>query len=185
MLMQLAALAGALFVGLALLAVLYVLGMRAKSRFVLGPLIWLQRAVINPRQLRSAGTPGAYAAVVRHRGRTSGRQYETPVGAVATDDGFAIGLVYGSWSNWLKNVLASGSATIVYEGSTYEVDRPEVVPMQSVESYFTAGDRRGFHLFAVNQALRLRRVLPAGTSARSALPAVDSARSRLGVPANT
>lgn len=158
MLIQLVTVAGALFVGLALIALVYVLGMRAKSPLVLVPLIWLQRTFINPRQLRSAGTPGAYASVVRHRGRTSGRLYETPVGAVATDDGFVIGLVYGSRSNWLKNVLASGSATIVHEGHTYEVDRPEVVSMRSVESQFTTGDQRGFHMLAVNHALRLRRV---------------------------
>lgn len=168
MLIQLATLAGALFVGLAVIALVYVLGMRAKSPLVLSPLIRLQRAFINPRQMRSAGTPGAYASVIRHRGRTSGRPYETPVGAVATDDGFVIGLVYGSRSNWLKNVLASGSAAIVHEGHTYEVDRPEVVPMRSVESQFTAGDQRGFRWFAVKQALRVRRVEPEGAGERIA-----------------
>ena len=110
--------------------------------------------------MRSAGTPGAYAAVIRHRGRVSGRPYETPVGAVATDDGFVIALVYGSRTNWLQNVLASGSATIVHEGQTYQVDRPEIVPMQTVETHFTAGDQRGFRRFAVDQALRVRRVEP-------------------------
>ena len=95
MLVQLAVLAGALFVGLAAIALVYVLGMRAKSPLVQGPLIRLQRSIINPRQMRSAGTPGAYASVIRHRGRVSGRQYETPVGAVAAGDGFVIGLVYG------------------------------------------------------------------------------------------
>jgi deazaflavin-dependent oxidoreductase (nitroreductase family) len=138
----------------------YVMGMRAKSPLVLRPLIRLQRALINPRQMRSAGTPGAYAAVIRHRGRTSGREYETPVGAVATDDGFAIALVYGSRTNWLRNVLASGSATIVHEGHAYEVDRPEVVPMRAVADRFTAGDQRGFRWLAVNQAVLLRRVEP-------------------------
>lgn len=183
MLIQLATLAGALFVGLALIALVYVLGMRAKSRLVLSPLIRLQRAVINPRQLRSAGTPGAYASVIRNRGRTSGRQYETPVGAVATVDGFVIGLVYGSRSNWLKNVLASGSATVVHEGHTYEVDRPEVVPMRSVEAHFTAGDQRGFHLFAVDQALRVRRVEP-GADGKRFIGVVEANGSPLGAPAN-
>jgi deazaflavin-dependent oxidoreductase (nitroreductase family) len=162
MLMQLAALAGALFVGLAAIALVYVVGMRAKSPLVLGPLIRLQRAVINPRQLRSAGTPGAYAAVIRHRGRTSGRPYETPVGAVAAGDGFVIALVYGSRTNWLQNVLASECATIVHEGQVYQVDRPEIIPMQAVAAQFTAGDQRGFRWLAVDQALRVRRVEPGG-----------------------
>ena len=160
MLMQVATLAGILFVGLVAIAIVYVLGMRAKSPLVLNPLIRLQRAIINPQQMRSAGTPGAYASVIRHRGRTSGRSYETPVGVVAAGDGFVIGLVYGSRANWCQNVLASGSATIVHEGQTHQVDQPEIVPMQAVEAQFTAGDQRGFRRFAVDQALRVRRVEP-------------------------
>jgi deazaflavin-dependent oxidoreductase (nitroreductase family) len=172
MLTQLATLVGVLFVGLAAIAFVYVVGMRMKSPLVLSPLIRLQRAVINPKQLQSAGTTGAYAAVIRHRGRTSGRPYETPVGAVATDDGFVIALVYGSRTQWLQNVVASGSATIVHEGHTYEVHRPEIVPMQAVKALFTAEDQRGFRWLDVNQALRVRRVEPEGAGERVA----DAAR---------
>jgi deazaflavin-dependent oxidoreductase (nitroreductase family) len=158
MLMQLTTLAGALFVGLVAIALVFLLGMRAKSPLVLNPLIRLQRAILNPRQMRSAGTPGAYASVIRHRGRISGRPYETPVGAVAADDGFVIALPYGSRANWVQNVLASGSATIVHEGQTHQVDQPEVVPMRAVEVRFTAGDQRSFRWLAVDRALRIRRV---------------------------
>ena len=166
MLMQVAALAGAMLVGLTAIALVYLLGMRAKSPLVQRPLIRLQRAIINPQQMRTAGTPGAYASVIRHRGRVSGRPYETPVGAVAAGDGFVIGLVYGSRANWCQNVLASGSATIVHEGQTHQVDQPEIVSMQTVETHFTAGDQRGFRRFAVDQALRVRRVEPEGAGAR-------------------
>ena len=164
--MQVAILVGALFVGVVAIALVYVLGMRTKSRLVLSPLIRLQRAIINPKQLRSAGTPGAYASVIRHRGRTSGRPYETPVGVVADDGGFLIALVYGSRTNWLRNVLASGSATIVHEGQTCEVDQPVIVPMQAVVGRFAAGDQQGFRLLRVDQALRVRRVEPATAGAR-------------------
>lgn len=166
MLIQLATLAGILVAGLAAIALAYVVGMRVRSPLVLGPLIRLQRAVINPKQMRSAGMPGAYASVIRHLGRTSGRPYETPVGVVATDDGFVIALVYGSRTNWLQNVLASGSATIVHEGQTYEVDQPEVIPVQTVATRFTAGDQRGFRLLGVDKALRVRRAEPDEVGAR-------------------
>jgi deazaflavin-dependent oxidoreductase (nitroreductase family) len=156
--MQLLTLGGVLILGLATIAVVYLLGMRAKSRLLLDPLIWLQRAIINPRQLRSAGTPGAYAGVIRHRGRISGQPYETPVGVVATDDGFLIAIVYGTRTNWLRNVLAAGSATIVHEGHTFAVHEPEVVPMQAVKAHFAAGDQRGFRWLGTDQALRVRRV---------------------------
>lgn len=160
MVMQVATVAGVLLVGVAVIGLIFVLGMRTKSPLVLHPLVRLQRAILNPRQMRSAGAPGAYASVIRHRGRVSGRPYETPVGVVAADDGFVIALPYGSRANWAQNVLASGSATIVSEGHTYEVDHPEIVPIESVEARFTAGDQRSFRWFAVDQALRVRRVEP-------------------------
>jgi deazaflavin-dependent oxidoreductase (nitroreductase family) len=155
---QLLALAGAIAVVLALFGIVFLLGMRAKSPLVLGPVIALSKAVINPKQMRTAGTPGAYASIIRHRGRTTGRPYETPVGAVATDDGFVIALPYGTRAQWLRNVFASGSATLVTEGCTYEVDRPELLPMAAAEPFFSASDMRSHRLFAVDHCLRLRRV---------------------------
>lgn len=186
MLMQVATLAGALFVGLAVIAIVFLLAWRAKSPLVLKPLIRLQRAIINPRQMQSAGSPGAYAAVIRHRGRVSGRSLETPVGAVAVDDGFAIALVYGSRTNWVRNVLAGGSATIVHEGNAYAVDHPEIIPMKAVQTQFTASDQRGFRWLDVDQALRVRRVEPEGAGERftgaargegATGPSVDTTRS--------
>jgi deazaflavin-dependent oxidoreductase (nitroreductase family) len=92
--------------------------------------------------------------------RTSGRPYATHVGAVATDEGFVIALVYGSETDWLKNVLASGSATIVHEGSTYRVDEPEVVPIGTAAAYLAVNDRRNHRMFGVDQCLRVRRAEP-------------------------
>jgi deazaflavin-dependent oxidoreductase (nitroreductase family) len=166
MFMQVAILVGALFVGVAAIALLFLLGVRAKSPLVLKPFIGLQRMVINPKQMRSAGTPGAYASVIRHRGRTSGQPYETPVGVVATDGGFLIAIMYGSRTNWLQNVLASGSATLVHEGQILEVDRPELVPMQAVAARFTSSDQQGFRVLHVTQALRVRRLEPEVTGAQ-------------------
>ena len=178
MLMQVATLAGALILGVVAIAIVFLLAWRAKSPLVLRPLIGLQRAIINPRQMQSAGTPGAYASVIRHRGRTSGRPYETPVGAVAVDDGFLIALMYGSRTNWLQNVLASGSATIVHEGQTYEVDQPALIPMQAVAARFTSSDQQGFRVLRVDQALRVRRVEPerAGEQQADASPSRSGAR---------
>ena len=46
----------------------------------------------------------------------SGRQYETPVGPFAVGDDFVIGLPYGPGADWVRNVLANGSATLVHQG---------------------------------------------------------------------
>jgi hypothetical protein len=82
---------GALLIGLLAVSCAFVLGMRARSPRLLDAVRRFNRAFSNPRQMRSAGTPGAYASVIRHTGRSSGKPYETPVGAVATEDGFASG----------------------------------------------------------------------------------------------
>ena len=74
-----------------------------------------------------------------------------------SDDGFVIALPHGLSADWLQNVLASESATIVHDGSTYDVDRPEVVPLSAVEDQFSPADRRAHRLFAVDQCVRVRR----------------------------
>lgn len=157
-------LVAALVLGVVVVGVVFVVGMRAKSPLVQGAVIWLGKVAFNRVQLRTAGTPGAYAAIIRHRGRVSGATYETPVGAVATDDGFLISLPYGR-SNWSRNVLASGSATLVHEGETYEVVKPEIIPLATVETAFTAGDQRMHRIFGVTDVLRLRRVCEDGVPA--------------------
>ena len=153
---QLLVLLGAVILGFAALAVLFVVGWRAKSGLVLGPIIWMSKKVMNPMQMRSAGTPGAYASIVRHRGRISGTQYETPVGVVADGDAFLVALPYGSRAQWLRNVLASGSATLVHEGTTCSVDRPELIALATVADRFPASDQRLFRWLRVEDCLRLR-----------------------------
>lgn len=137
--------------------VFFLAAMRARSPLALRTMIWFTRRVMNPTQMRTAGQPGAYASVIRHRGRRSGQAYETPVGVVAAADGFLIALPYGTHANWLRNVLAAGSATLVTEGHTYEVDQPELIPMDDVVDRFPPGDQRSFRVFGVDRALRLHR----------------------------
>jgi hypothetical protein len=158
-----------LFLTLSAIATVYILGIRSKSSTVRDAARRFHRAVGNPLQMRSAGKRGTYASVIRHRGRTTGRVYETPVWAVPTEDGFVIAIVYGSRTDWLKNVLASRAAAVVHEGHTYPVDKPEIVPMESVRAYFPAKTRRPQHLVGADRCLRLRRVNIAKTSAARSL----------------
>ncbi len=132
-------------------------GMRSKSPPILNAVRRFNRSVSNPRQMATAGSAGAYASVIRHVGRTSGREYETPIGAVATEDGFVVALPYGTSADWLKNLLATGSATIVDEGSKYRIDQPEVVPMAEAIGDFPPNERRMLRVFGVDECLRVRR----------------------------
>jgi hypothetical protein len=112
----------------------------------------------NRLQRRFAGKPGAYASVIRHQGRRSGRSYETPIVPFATGDGFVVSLPYGPTADWVENVLALGSAVLIHEGRTLTVDRPEVVPVAQVEDLFPPSEQRTHRLFRVEHCLRLRRV---------------------------
>ncbi len=138
--------------------VVFVAGMRAKAAPVQDAVRRMNRAVTNPRQMATAGATGSYASVVRHVGRRSGTEYETPVVVYPTDDGFAIALVYGRSADWMKNVLAAGTAGIVHEGETHDVDRPEIVPITEISAYIPAREQRTHRVFHVDEVLRVRTV---------------------------
>jgi len=70
-------------------------------------------------------------AVLIHKGRKSGKEYRTQVNVFRTDDGYVIGLTYGPNTDWVKNVLAEGGATVVTRGKTYRLREPEVVHDES------------------------------------------------------
>ena len=143
-------------VALAGLATVFLVGMRTKSPAVLDRVRRFNRAVTNPRVLRSAGSPGASASVIRHVGRVSGRRYETPVGPFAVGDDFVVALPYGPGADWVRNVLANGSATLVHEGQVVPVHQPEVVPTAEVVRDLPSSEQRTLRLFGVDQCLRLR-----------------------------
>jgi deazaflavin-dependent oxidoreductase (nitroreductase family) len=145
-----------LVVALVAFLVLFLVSMRMKFRPVQDAVRRINRVTWNPRAMRTAGQPGAFASVIRHVGRTSGRKYETPVGVVEIEGGFVIALPYGTSPDWLQNVLAAGSATIVNEGNTYRVDNPELVPAAVGNPYFPPNDQRSHRLFRVDDFLLLR-----------------------------
>ena len=113
--------------------------------------------VMRPIALRSAGKQGSNTSVVRHVGRRSGRTYETPVVAIEHGDCFFVALPYGQRTDWLKNVLAAGSASLVIGGHTFEVDHPEVIAMAEASPYFRPRDQGFQRRFHVDSALQVRR----------------------------
>lgn len=142
----------------AAVTVVFVVGMRMKSPRVQRAVRQMNKSYWNPRAMATAGTPGAYASIVHHVGRRSGRTLSTPVVPVETADGFVIALPYGPGADWVQNVLVAGAATIVHEGELYEVVDPEIVATDDAGVDFSPADRRGQRLFNVDRCLRVRRV---------------------------
>ena len=46
--------------------------------------------------------------VITHRGRRSGRIYETPVNVFRRSDGYVVALTYRAGADWVRNVLTAG-----------------------------------------------------------------------------
>jgi deazaflavin-dependent oxidoreductase (nitroreductase family) len=65
-------------------------------------------------------------AVVHHRGRTSGREFQTPVMLFRTDGGFVIALAYGPHTDWVKNVHAAGGCTVETRGHSVTCTAPRL-----------------------------------------------------------
>ena len=58
--------------------------------------------------------------------------------------------------DWVKNVLARGAAAIVYQGRTYPVNEPEIIPLADATLNFTPADRLAHRLFGVKECLVVR-----------------------------
>lgn len=91
---------------------------------------WLDRLQIrymNPVVKRVARfTPGA--SVIKHRGRKSGKRYETPVTTYRKGNQLAIALGHGK-ADWVKNVLAAGQADIQLFRSQIHIENPRILPV--------------------------------------------------------
>lgn len=70
--------------------------------------------------------------VVTHRGRRTGREYRTPVNVFRTPSGFIVALTYGPNSDWVRNVLAQGEATLVTRGRRYGLTAPRLIHDESL-----------------------------------------------------
>ena len=134
-----------------------VIGVRTKNPQIVGLVRRTLRDRANPQALGTAGAPGQSHGVIIHVGRTSGRERRTPVTPVPTDDGFVIALPYGPDSDWVRNVLAAGSATLVTDGEQVSVERPEVRPFKQFEGVFPPSSRIGTRIFGVTSCLVLYR----------------------------
>jgi deazaflavin-dependent oxidoreductase (nitroreductase family) len=83
------------------------------------------RYVTNPVARLVAGWLPPFA-VILHRGRTSGREYRTPVWAFRADQGFVIALTYGADSDWVRNVTRAGGCTLLRGGRSLEAVDPRL-----------------------------------------------------------
>lgn len=148
---------GTLFGAVLVLLGLLVAGMRWQVSPVVNTVRRMNRSLTNPRVMRTAGNAGTQTSVIEHVGRRSGKTYETPVDIIETTTRLLIALPYGARTDWLRNVLAAGSATVVCGGERISVERPAVVATADVEELIPVRTLRTLRLFGVSQCLSLEK----------------------------
>jgi deazaflavin-dependent oxidoreductase (nitroreductase family) len=64
--------------------------------------------------------------VVVHRGRRSGRSYQTPVNVFREPGGYVFALTYGPDTDWVRNVLAAGGCELRTHGRVVALTEPRL-----------------------------------------------------------
>jgi deazaflavin-dependent oxidoreductase (nitroreductase family) len=95
--------------------------------------VWFERLQI--KYLNRAIKPIARflpgIATIKHRGRTSGKPYETIITPYRKGNVLAIALAHGK-TNWVKNVLAAGEADVQFSRNrVVHITNPRILPAGS------------------------------------------------------
>jgi deazaflavin-dependent oxidoreductase (nitroreductase family) len=127
----------------------------------------VNKAIFNKREIRMGVRP-----VLTHVGRTSGTTYHTPLEAFAVDDGYVFILMYGSRSDWVRNVLASQRAQLQIDGEVVELGSPRLIDEKSAWALMPQRIQRPPKFLRVSEFLHMNgrpiATEPAGADARPA-----------------
>ncbi len=83
---------------------------------------------LNRLTLRLARAGRGPFTIVRHRGRRSGRTYETPIVVARLARDFVAELTYGDQVQWYRNVVAAGGCELSRGGRTVRIVGIEPLP---------------------------------------------------------
>jgi deazaflavin-dependent oxidoreductase (nitroreductase family) len=82
----------------------------------------INKRVFNPLEIKRGTRP-----VLIHTGRSSGTTYQTPLDAHPIEGGYLFLPIYGPRTDWVRNVLAAGTARLRIEGREIELASPRLV----------------------------------------------------------
>jgi deazaflavin-dependent oxidoreductase (nitroreductase family) len=71
---------------------------------------------LNKATARLARSGHGPISLIRHRGRKSGKIYETPIMVAPVEGGYMCELTYGDQVAWYRNVVAAGGGDLLYKG---------------------------------------------------------------------
>lgn len=114
---------------------------------------WLGRfngRMLNPKAVEKGDRP-----VITHVGRSSGRDYQTPLDAFPFDGGYVFFPLYGSDSDWVLNVLAAGEATLTVDHVDIELTAPALIARDEVSELLPSTVKPPARFMNVNEFLRM------------------------------
>ncbi len=117
---------------------------------------FFSKRVINPVVLKFAGSPRSPFAVIRHVGRRSGREYETPLLVALVRDGFVIELTYGLAVDWYRNVVAAGECTVLWHGRVYICNEFEPIDVAIALPAFPLALQLPLRIFGARHFVRMK-----------------------------
>jgi len=100
-----------------------------------------------------AGTVPPFGMIL-HRGRRTGRPYETPIMIFRAADGFVVALTDGASAEWVRNVLAAGEGEAIVRGKRFLLTDPRRLRGDDGMRLTPAVVRPALRLFAVKDFLR-------------------------------
>jgi deazaflavin-dependent oxidoreductase (nitroreductase family) len=95
-------------------------------------------------------------ALIRHRGRRSGREYLTPITARPVQGGFAIPVAFGEGADWYRNVMASRTAAVRWGGSWHEVEAASAIDPDAAVFAFPGWQRALFRALGIRRFVYLK-----------------------------
>lgn len=118
------------------------------------------RRFLNPVMRHFAGGENWYASAVHHVGRTTGKEYATPVWAIRVGRLFYIPLAYGEGADWCRNIMMSGDGTLDHHGERHAVYNPAIVDAEEAAGAIPWRDSVRFGVYGVDSYLRLETKTP-------------------------
>lgn len=110
----------------------------------------VNKRVFNPGQIKKGVSP-----VLTHVGRTSGRTFQTPLDAHPVEGGYIFILVYGSGSDWVKNIMAAGTASLRVKGEEIPLDTPKVITEEAAWDLLAPTTKRPPKLLRISEYLQM------------------------------
>jgi deazaflavin-dependent oxidoreductase (nitroreductase family) len=94
----------------------------------------INKRVFNPVEVKRGKRP-----VVTHIGRTSGTTYRTPLDAHPTKGGYLLVVRYGPQTDWVRNIIAAGDASLRVDGEDHALTAPRLANQEDALGELPAG----------------------------------------------